>query len=191
MMKIRTLGEAFDYKTEAARRSHNSDWTYVLVTFGPSGVNAETIPFGNRELLEEAYNEAVADESIAYAAAFDKTEDDLIPVLQALDDGPLPVRIVTNAKSVAKGYGKWIVGAVLVGAGLLAAGTIRKKLSKTTPPSAMNGLAGYRVSVRHRKLKGSQSLCIEAPSKELAIEWAKGMTRGAKSTRVVGRCGRR
>lgn len=68
----------------------------------------------------------------------------------------------------------------------------RRSLRTKVKKASKKGLAGYNVSFKHRKLKGRQTLCIEAPSKEIAIEWAKGMARGAKVTGVSKKsCGRR
>lgn len=48
--------------------------------------------------------------------------------------------------------------------------------------------ARFRVSARHSRLPGSQSLCVEARSKAEAVEMVKGMAKGVRVTRVTRSC---
>lgn len=131
MRSLNGLAVAFDFKTEAARRAHNSDWTYVLVTFGPSGVNAQTLPLGTRDLLDSAYEDALLDDGVAYAAAFDKTEDDLIPVRSAHEaDSPFALPIKMPSKAAAAKYGKYILGGLAITLGFFGLSHARKRFAK-------------------------------------------------------------
>jgi hypothetical protein len=48
--------------------------------------------------------------------------------------------------------------------------------------------ARFRVSARHARLPGTQSLCVEAQSKAEAVEMVKGMAKGVRVTRVTRSC---
>lgn len=119
MMKLRMLGEAFDFKTEAIRLAHKmTDWTYILVTFGPGGSEPFAAPLGDRDLLDRQFKDAVLDKSNAYIAKFDKTQDDFEPIEELVVENR-PEYLVSIQRGVAqtgllgkiKKFGPYLLGA--------------------------------------------------------------------------------
>lgn len=137
MMQTRLLGlgAMYDYQTQAVKlaRSALQNWTYVLVTMGPNGANAEVLPLGSRDLLDDMYEEAVGDpvgQGYAYVARFDKTIDAMFPI----DEGFFVATQVHDnvftktATSTITKYKPYIIGAgILAAVGFLGSQYLKKR----------------------------------------------------------------
>jgi len=66
------------------------------------------------------------------------------------------------------------------------------RLAKAGPMTPLGGAKQlgdrYRVHARHPRLRGSQSICIEAPSKKIARDRIEATAKGVRVTRIARGC---
>jgi len=81
-------------------------------------------------------------------------------------------------------------GAALASALISSLALLRiAKAGPMTPLGVKRGLGErFRVHAKHPRLRGSQSICIDAPSKKIARERVEATARGVRVTRIGRGC---